>query len=100
MDDLGEHTRKIFETEKALGMKATYYFRFSTVDRELIREMTDTGFDVGLHFETIADYAREHNIENKNEIDMELMKRQLKRTFCVLKKLQAIRLFLLPPWGA
>ena len=78
VDELGLYTRKMFETEKALGVKATYYFRFSTIDRELIQEMIDNGFDVGLHFETIADYAKEHNIKSKKEINMELMKQQLK----------------------
>ena len=78
VDHPGLCTRKMFEVEKALGVKATYYFRFSTIDRELIEEMIDNGFDVGFHFETIADYAKEHNITNKNEIDMELMKQQLK----------------------
>ncbi len=78
VDHLGIWTRKMFETEKMLNVKSTYYFRFSTIDKELIQEMLDSGFDVGLHFETISDYARECNIKNKDEIDMELMKQRLK----------------------
>ncbi len=78
VDHLGIWTRKMFETEKALGVKSTYYFRFSTIDKELIQEMLDAGFDVGLHFETISDYARERSITKKDEIDIEFMKQRLK----------------------
>lgn len=78
VDQGGIYTRKMFEAEKALGVKSTYYFRFSTIDRELIEEMLQAGFDVGLHFETIADWARENSITRKEEIDMECMKQRLK----------------------
>lgn len=78
VDHPGIATRKMFETEKALGVKSTYYFRFSTIDKELIKEMIDSGFDVGLHFETISDYVRECSIKSKDEIDMSLMKQRLK----------------------
>lgn len=78
VDHLGITTRKMFETEKSLNVKATYYFRFSTIDKELIQEMLDSGFDVGLHFETIADYAKESGIKSKDEIDMGFMKQRLK----------------------
>lgn len=71
-------TRKMFETEKELGLKSTYYFRSSTIERKLICEMIDSGFDVGFHFETIADYAKQYDIKNKSEIDMDLMKQRLK----------------------
>lgn len=78
VDHLGLCTRKMFEVEKEMGVISTYYFRFSTIDKEIIQEMLNAGFSVGLHFETIADYAREHHIKNKNEIDMKLMKQLLK----------------------
>lgn len=78
VDHPGVWNRKMFEAEKSAGVKSTYYFRFSTIDKELIQEMINSGFDVGLHFETIADYAREHAVKNKSEIDMELMKEKLK----------------------
>lgn len=78
VDHTGIWTKKMFEAERDVNVKSTYYFRFSTIDKELIKEMLDSGFEVGLHFETIADYAKAHNIKDKSEIDIELMKQQLK----------------------
>lgn len=75
----GQSTRKMFELEKDLGVKSTYYFRFSTIDKPLIDEMIAAGFDVGLHFETIADYVKEHHISEASCLDMDLMTDLLKK---------------------
>lgn len=93
VDHPGVWNRKMFEAEKSAGVKSTYYFRFSTIDKELIREMLDSGFDVGLHFETIADYAREHAVKNKSEIDMELMKEQLKADIRSFEEITGHKIF-------
>lgn len=64
--------RRMFEIEKSLGVKATYYFRRSTKDNKLIQEMQDAGFETGLHYETIADYCKVKNIlsaDSLKEID-------------------------------
>lgn len=93
VDHPGIWNRKMFETEKSLGVKSTYYFRFSTIDKDLIQEMLESGFDVGLHFETISDYAREHSVKNKNEIDMELMKQQLKEDIRKFEEMTGHKIF-------
>lgn len=69
VDHKGKATRKMFECEKALGVKSTYYFRKSTIDKQLIDEMISAGFEVGFHFETIADYIEEKDITDKRDID-------------------------------
>jgi hypothetical protein len=46
--------RAMFEVEKAVGIRATYYFRLSTLDERLMREMTAYGTEVGYHFEEVA----------------------------------------------
>lgn len=86
-------TRKMFEVEKSLGVKSTYYFRFSTIDKKLIQEMIDNRFDVGLHFETIADYAKKNKVKDKSEIDMELMKEQLKKDIEKFEKITRHKTF-------
>jgi len=67
----GESTRRLFETEKSLGVRSTYYFRFSTIDKLLIDEMIEAGFEVGLHFETISDIIREQQLTDKNQLKMD-----------------------------
>ena len=41
--------RAFFEIEKALGIRASYYFRLSTIDRDLMREINSYGSEVGYH---------------------------------------------------
>lgn len=74
VDVPGKSTRKMFDAERECGVTSTYYFRFSTIDLKLIRDMRDAGFDVGLHFETIADYIKETGCTDKNQIGLELMR--------------------------
>ncbi len=70
VDWQGESTRKMFEAEKIEGVRSTYYFRFSTIDKKLIDEMVGAGFEVGLHYETIADIIREQQLTKKSQIDI------------------------------
>lgn len=80
--DVDQHnpiaTRKLFEAELDCGVKSTYYFRKSTVDRQLIIDMINAGFEVGFHYETIADYAKEHNCESIDQINMKEVSERLK----------------------
>ena len=39
VDDLLPATKKMFEIEKRLGVHSTYYFRWSTVDKDLTIQM-------------------------------------------------------------
>lgn len=61
-------TRRMYEIEKEYGVKATYYFRDSTVDLDLIKELHDDGFDVGYHYETIANMIVSGKIKQKSDI--------------------------------
>lgn len=72
-------TRRMFELEKKLGITSTYYFRFSTIDKKLINEMVDSGFEVGFHFETISDYVKKWNIKDRKQLDFDLLRQQLKK---------------------
>lgn len=60
LDKVG--ARKMFEIEKRLGAKSTYYFRNSTKDFMLIKEMQSCAFEAGLHYESLADYAKINGI--------------------------------------
>jgi hypothetical protein len=59
---------KMFETEKSLSTRATYYFRWHTSNSKIINQITKCGWEVGLHYETLANYAIEHKIRRREEI--------------------------------
>ena len=66
IDYNGTGTRKMYEIEKAHGVKATYFFRDRTIDKVIIKELINDGFDVGYHYETIANMvARDKTIDRR-----------------------------------
>lgn len=78
--------RKMFKIEKELGAHATYYFRHSTVDKILVQEILDAGFEVGLHFETISDWAESRNIEFAKNVDIEACREILRKEISDFKR--------------
>ena len=56
------YARRMYEIEKKIGVKSTYYFRWSTFDYEFIQELNQNGYEVGFHYETIASYCEEKGI--------------------------------------
>lgn len=79
-------TYKMFRVEKGIGVHSTYYFRWSTVDRGLMKEMIDAGFEVGLHYETISDYAIKNNITQITDEDIEICRLRLKEEIAKFSK--------------
>ncbi len=61
-------TKTFFEIERELGVKATYYFRYYTINQnlELLKDLKKYNFEVGYHFEEIADFAKKYAINSKN----------------------------------
>ena len=57
-----------FAIERELGVTASYYFRLTTADAGLMREMAGAGFEVGYHFEEIATVAKERRLRTKAEV--------------------------------
>lgn len=73
--DIDNHTfnvRSMFEIEKSVNAKASYYFRWNTFDKQLMQEIHNAGFEVGLHYETLGKYCDENNI---NKVDEEVINR-------------------------
>ncbi len=64
--------RAMFKVEKALGIRATYYFRLSTLDARLMREMQDYGTEVGYHFEEVATAAKRRGFRNSTDVALHL----------------------------
>lgn len=61
--------RKMFEIEKKLGVKSSYYFRLNTLDFDLMREINDYGSEVGYHYEELSQFCKDNSIYNPNIID-------------------------------
>lgn len=60
--------KKMFEIEKKLNVKSTYYFRQQTCDKKFIAEILKYGSEVGYHYEELATFCKKNNIQNKNDI--------------------------------
>jgi hypothetical protein len=54
--------RRLFEIERALGARGTYYFRLTTLDIRLMVEIEEYGSEASYHFEEIADFVKTHDI--------------------------------------
>ena len=64
---------KMFEIEKELGITSTFYYRWKTMDFSTMSEIHKNGFEVSLHFETLATYCRSQKIKSKNQIDDQVL---------------------------
>jgi hypothetical protein len=55
---------KMFALEARHGVTASYYFRLSTLDFGLMREIEAHGSEASYHFEEVADFAKRHHIKD------------------------------------
>lgn len=59
--------REMFEIEKEVyghEGSATYYFRDSTIDKKLIEEIENYGYETGYHYEELATYEKKNKLKN------------------------------------
>lgn len=54
---------KMFQLEQKYGIKSTYYFRLSTLDKGFMKALEEAGFEVGYHFEELAQYCKDNRIK-------------------------------------
>lgn len=60
--------RKMLALEKEYGARATYYFRWNTIEKQLMKEIVEAGGEASYHFEEIATYCYKHHIRHKDEM--------------------------------
>ena len=59
---------KMFALEAKHGVKASYYFRLSTLDYGLMRDIETYGSEASYHFEEVADYAKRHHLKDPDAV--------------------------------
>ena len=59
---------KMFRLEARHGVTASYYFRLSTLDYGLMREIEAYGSEASYHFEEVADFAKRHHIKDAAQV--------------------------------
>lgn len=57
-------TRKMFDIEKKHGITSSFYFRLSTLDFRLMREIEEYGSEASYHYEELATYAKKNRIKD------------------------------------
>jgi len=60
--------KKMFQIEKDLGVRSTFYFRLKTLDKDFMQQIQAYGSEVGYHYEEIASYAKEAKLSNREHI--------------------------------
>jgi len=68
VDHFSAGTRMMFEIEKKYAVKSSFYFRNSTYEPKLMKEIEEYGSESSLHFEPIADFVKANDIKNKDEL--------------------------------
>jgi hypothetical protein len=70
----------MFACDRAAGVRATYFFRLSTLDTGLVREIVDSGGEVGYHYEEIATLAKRLGWRSRQQVDahMDLVRREFR----------------------
>lgn len=58
-------TRKMAAIERKYGIRSSHYFRLSTLDYGLMREIHADGCEVSYHYEELATYCKEHKIKTE-----------------------------------
>lgn len=71
VDSVTNNTKEMFKIECDNKVLSTYYFRWLTFNKELISSMNKYNFEVGLHYETLAQYCIKNNISivDQDKID-------------------------------
>jgi len=64
--DIGA-AKKFFAIEQKFKIKATYYFRLSTIDVKFAAQIHEYGSEVGYHYEELATFSKRHHIKSPAE---------------------------------
>jgi hypothetical protein len=64
--------RSLFEIEKRLNVKSSFYFRLKTLDIDFMREIEEYGSEASYHYEEIATFAKRNGIRTSADVRAKL----------------------------
>ena len=68
VDHFSNGTKMMFEIEKKYEVTSSFYFRNSTFEPKLMKDIEEYGSEASLHFEPIADFVKANKIKNQDEL--------------------------------
>jgi len=64
--------KAMWQIEKDLGLKSSYYFRLSTVDIPFMKEIERSGGEASYHFEEIATVAKQKRLRTREAVSQQM----------------------------
>ncbi len=68
VDHFSDGTKMMLHIEKKYGVKSSFYFRNSTFEPVLMKDIEAYGSESSLHFEPIADFVKVNGIQSREEL--------------------------------
>lgn len=93
--------RLLWEIEKKLGVRSSYYFRLSTIDPSLMREIADAGGEAGYHYEELAAVAKQKGLKTKEQAlrEMPYIRKIFKQNITMLRNKTGLPLHIVASHG-
>ena len=86
--DTDPNTAKDFlKIEKQLGVRASYYFRLSTLNPKIMNEIEEYGSEASYHYEEIATYCKMYRIKDPKSVyrEIEEIQSHFIENYCSIK---------------
>jgi hypothetical protein len=83
---------RMFDCDREFDVRATYYFRLSTIDRRLMRRISEFGSEVGYHFEETSTIIKRHGLASRKQIDtqVDLMRAEFRKNIAIFRDYSGI----------
>ncbi|MGH6878032.1 MAG: hypothetical protein ACREHV_11755, partial [Rhizomicrobium sp.] len=63
---------RMFACDREEGVHATWFFRLSTLDPPLMKQIAEHGGEVGYHFEEVATVAKRLGLRSRTDVDFHM----------------------------
>lgn len=72
VDTASNSARKMWDIDLELNIRSSYYFRLTTMDTTLLKEMDTAGFEASYHYEELSTIIKTKGIEEPHQAIQEL----------------------------